>query len=352
LIENVDTEPIDIYEIEDWLPNTGSTLSSEGFIYVDDSATGRIIGRPSYPVLFYDGFSRADSNNTGWTETESSASYCRISSYEVNLRGNGSSITKSAISTANQTGIQFSYYWTGRNACEWPEDKLDVYWKPHSSGTWTKLVTHNPDTETWSLQAWNLPSSADNTTIDIRFTATTNDPNNEYIRIEYVWIKSNVATTDTPVCMPDDNFGTDFKSETWEYVYPYFQYRWSINWDFSHYPLEEDSVWDQQGCCSLYPINDYNPTLQLQPGEILEIVFQAQGSLTYSGSYFNEVFVKINEDWGSHGEDEWLYSWPTGTIIVPQYDLEATTLSEILRANALLSPDGHWWRSWHWHRRR
>lgn len=85
-------------------------------------------------------------------------------------------------------------------------------------------------------------------------------------------------------------------------------------------------------------------TLVLQPGKTLEIKFQAEGTLTYSGSYFNEVFVKINEGghWGE--DDEWMYSWPTGTIIVPQYDLQATTLNEVLRANAMLSQWGHWWR--------
>jgi hypothetical protein len=53
-------------------------------------------------------------------------------------------------------------------------------------------------------------------------------------------------------------------------------------------------------------------------------------------------------------QDEWkyVYSWPTGGVIVPQYDLEAETLSSILRANAMLDEDGFWWRSWHWWWRR
>ncbi len=355
-IENVDTVPISIYEIEDWLPATGSTLSEEGFMYVDDSASGRIIGRESYPVLFFDGFNRWDSNTVQcWTESESNSANCQIDNDRVELQIDGR-ITQSNISTENYTNIVFSYDWTGRYECE-STDRLYVDWKPSANSTWLNLGNHNIDTESWHNEEYDLPAGADNTFIDIRFYVDS-DYGDEEGRIDNVRISSSVASPDTPVCMPDDNEGTDFMSEQWEAGWPYYEYRWSITWDFSHYPGSSDQVWDfcdqssENGFCYLYPYEDYNPTLELQPGEILEIVFQAEGTLTYSGSYFNEVFVKINEGgyWGEY--DEWIYSWPTGTVIVPQYDLEAETLNSVLRANAMISPEGHWWRSWVWWWRR
>jgi hypothetical protein len=195
-----------------------------------------------------------------------------------------------------------------------------------------------------------LPSQANNTSIDIRFIGAT-DQSNEDGRLDNVRVRTNVATSYTPVCMPDQNSGTDFLYQHWEGGYPYYQYRWSLTWDFSHYPQSDDYVWDPGGFCATYPFNNFNPYLELQPGEIFEIVFQAEGTLTYSGSYFNEVFVKINEDYYGWG-GEWVYSWPTGTVIVPQYDVQAQTLRSVLRANALLSPQGRYLRSYYWWRRR
>ncbi|MFC2070843.1 choice-of-anchor J domain-containing protein [Chloroflexota bacterium] len=65
-IENVDTIDVRIYEIEDWLPATGSTLPEEGFIYVDNSAHGRII-RPT--SIAYDGLEGGISGGTGdWSD--------------------------------------------------------------------------------------------------------------------------------------------------------------------------------------------------------------------------------------------------------------------------------------------
>ena len=144
--------------------------------------------------------------------------------------------------------------------------------------------------------------------------------------------------------MPDDNEGWDeFFYETWHWD----SRRWELDWDFNYYPDENDPVWGVDGLCSGYPYADYDPYLELQPGEIFEVVFQASVTLVASGSYYDEVFVRINDEWG-WWEDDWVYSWPTGGVTVPQYDLQAETLNSILRAAAMLSPDGFWWRSWHW----
>ncbi|MFC2070842.1 hypothetical protein ACFLTB_06715, partial [Chloroflexota bacterium] len=114
--------------------------------------------------------------------------------------------------------------------------------------------------------------------------------------------------------MPDVIDGPwQFMYEDWEYDYPWWEYRWSITWDFDLYPDALDDVWDPGGTCDNYTYTDYEPYLLLHPGETFEVVFQAKGTLTYSGSYFNEVFVHIDSSWS----EGWIYSWPTGSVIVP-----------------------------------
>jgi len=144
-----------------------------------------------------------------------------------------------------------------------------------------------------------------------------------------------------PVCMPDQ--------------YPFFDENWHLDslrreleWDFDYYPDWDDPVWDAGNLCAGYQWADYDP-LVLQPGEIFIITFQATVTLSVSGSYYNEVFVRI-EDWW-YGD--WLYSWPTGGVTVPQYDLQAETLESILRASAKLEGDNKIrLRSYYWKRRR
>ncbi|MFC1847676.1 hypothetical protein ACFLW5_02555, partial [Chloroflexota bacterium] len=108
-----------------------------------------------------------------------------------------------------------------------------------------------------------------------------------------------------------------------------------------------DDVWDEGSACEGFEYVDYDPYLTLNPGEIFEITFQAEVTLTASGSYYDEVFVRIDDY-----SDNWIYSYPAAGVTVPQYDLQGETLNSILRAAAMLSPDGHWWRSWHWHSHR
>jgi hypothetical protein len=164
-----------------------------------------------------------------------------------------------------------------------------------------------------------------------------------------VKVTCNVPISFTPVCMPDDNEGTDFFTESWHSETYYL--RWELDWNFSNYPAQDDPLWDKGGVGEGYPYTgsdpyDYDPYLELQPGEIFQIVFQATVTLDASGSYYDEVFVRIGED---YWDDNWIYSWPTGEVSVPQYDLQAQTLNSILRASAMLQPNGYWWRSWHWH---
>jgi len=223
-----------------------------------------------------------------------------------------------------------------------------VEWKLSSSGTWNILAEHPLNYTSWQDASYNLPATADDTQIDIRFTGIT-DQSDEYARVDDVKVSCSNPMDITPVCMPDQNEGSDFFSEHWESD-PQYR-RWRLDWNFESYPEQDDPIWDTGGLCHGYEYVDYSPCLMLQPGETLEIVFQARVTLVASGSYYDEVFVRIENEWHGHQED-WLYSWPTGGVTVPQYDLQGQTLNSILRAAAMLSPDGHWWRSWHWWRHR
>ncbi len=342
-IENVDTVPIPIYQIEDWLPSTGSADSDESFVYVDNSAYGYIIGRSSLPVLFYDNFNRPNNNTvTYWTDSDGSGSNAQITSNYVRLR-NSVSITQPNISTAGNIGIVLSYQYRRGSTSG---GQLKVEWKLSSSGIWNTLAQHSLTTS-WQNANWNLPATADDTQIDIRFTGVASGSSQD-AQVDEVKVSSTNPVDITPVCMPDDNEDADFFTETWQSD-PQYR-RWELDWRFSNYPDQSDPVWNIGSLCNGYPYADYSPYLQLQPGEIFEIVFQATITLTASGSYYNEVFVRIEDD--DYGDDDWLYSWPTGEVTVPQYDLKAETLSSVLRAAAMLSPDGFWWRSWHWWRHR
>jgi hypothetical protein len=255
------------------------------------------------------------------------------------------SITQYDIDTTDFTGIVFSYnYWGGDTGTN---PQLQVEWKPYSSGTWNTLATHTLTSSTPTLASWNLPAGANNASIDIRFTDLT--VSTREARVDNVKVTCNVPISFTPVCMPDDNEGTDFFTESWHSETYYL--RWELDWNFSNYPAQDDPLWDKGGVGEGYPYTgsdpyDYDPYLELQPGEIFQIVFQATVTLDASGSYYDEVFVRIGED---YWDDNWIYSWPTGEVSVPQYDLQAQTLNSILRASAMLQPNGYWWRSWHWH---
>jgi hypothetical protein len=80
--------------------------------------------------------------------------------------------------------------------------------------------------------------------------------------------------------------------------------------------------------------------------------FQASANVSVSGNYPNEVFVKL-KDWNLYGDrglgqDKEVYSWPTGEVVVPAYDILTETELSILRTNAAITQEGITIRSWHW----
>ncbi|MFC1916191.1 DNRLRE domain-containing protein [Chloroflexota bacterium] len=79
--------------------------------------------------------------------------------------------------------------------------------------------------------------------------------------------------------------------------------------------------------------------------------FQALASVNVSGNYPNEVFVKL-KDWNLYGDrglgqSQEIYSWPTGEVVVPAYDILTEAEYTILRVNAAITLSGIEIRSWH-----
>ncbi len=80
--------------------------------------------------------------------------------------------------------------------------------------------------------------------------------------------------------------------------------------------------------------------------------FQALAQVDVSGNYPNEVFVKL-KDWNLYGDRglgdlKDVYSWPTGEVVVPAYDILTETEYSTLRTNAAITQLGISIKSWHW----
>ena len=181
-IENTGDTTVELKRIEDWLPSVGSSNPNDGFVYVDDS-TSAYFNRSSAPILFYDGFNRNNSNTVGnWTDGDGPQNDCKINNNKVELR-DGCAITQSAVSTVGYTNIRLSYsYWPANDAES--GDRLKVEWKPNSSSTWSTLANHGLDEDDPLLNGnYMLPTTAGNTTIDLRFTG---DTDGEYVRVDDV----------------------------------------------------------------------------------------------------------------------------------------------------------------------
>ena len=78
--------------------------------------------------------------------------------------------------------------------------------------------------------------------------------------------------------------------------------------------------------------------------------FQASANVSISGNYPNEVFTKLKDNLFDRGLDpgDMIYSWPTGEVVVPAYDILTETEHTILRSNAAITQAGIILRSWHW----
>lgn len=159
---------------------------------------------------FSESFSETSGNTVpGWTEVESNPADAKIS----NDGERASSATKEHVrledvasisNTFDTTGfdsIHLKYYWRGLSANEL-SDTLEVYWKPTSEETYSLLTSHATDTAGWSSEVdLVLPSTADNTSIDIRFVGKVS-AQSEAFYIDDI----SVAGTEIEI-IPDPIFG-------------------------------------------------------------------------------------------------------------------------------------------------
>lgn len=84
----------------------------------------------------------------------------------------------------------------------------------------------------------------------------------------------------------------------------------------------------------------YTPARTINPGDNVTGTFQAIGTLISSGNYANEVYVTTSPATAQE------YTWPTGMVIVPQYDISTQVGGTTLRVNAQVSGGGHVIKSW------
>ncbi len=87
----------------------------------------------------------------------------------------------------------------------------------------------------------------------------------------------------------------------------------------------------------------FTPTgnLYVNPGETLTLSFQVIGIVDSSGTYANEVFITAP---GALVGAE--YSWPTGGVIVPQFDIDANSGGTNLRVVTEVTGGSHNIKSW------
>ncbi len=75
-------------------------------------------------------------------------------------------------------------------------------------------------------------------------------------------------------------------------------------------------------------------------GETLTGTFQSIGTVDSSGTYANEVSIKALADVGD------AYSWPTGQVVVPQFDIESSSGGTTLKVVTEVSGGSHNIKSW------
>ena len=130
-------------------------------------------------VAFTDNFERPTGNTVGngWVETEQMQGNASLANDGVttycSLTRNGTVVTQSGIDTTGQTNITFDYDWRDNGATE-ATDSLIVEWKPSADGTFITLATHSLVQATFMSESHALPATAENTSIDIRFTVAVN----------------------------------------------------------------------------------------------------------------------------------------------------------------------------------
>ncbi len=108
------------------------------------------------------------------------------------------------------------------------------------------------------------------------------------------------------------------------------------------------------------PVSGWTISAAGSSGDTLVVRFQARVILENSGAFFNEIFSDVecpvppplnNEGVTSSAEYCSTYSWPTGGVVIPTYDVQATTGSITAQGNILIDWSGQFptggINSWH-----
>lgn len=117
-------------------------------------------------------------------------------SYHARLR-NGGSISRTFDTTARRN-IQLKYFWQGDADIDEGTDVLSVYWKKTTDPDFILLTTQSLEATTWSESVFNLPSEADDTSIDVQFVGNTNRSLEE-ARIDDVSLEGEIIDRDAPI---------------------------------------------------------------------------------------------------------------------------------------------------------
>jgi hypothetical protein len=172
--------PAQAVPVQLFFDDFGGTLDAKGWTY--DHAT----------LSSGDGVS--DPAGTPYAEIDSKK---HKSSAPQNYTG---SMLKAGISTVGYEGIVLSYYWRTANAET--VDAFNVFWRVGGSspGAWNNLSTSLSNS--WGLASFSLPSTAENTIVDINFelinnTSVGNNPlpnqDQDYARLDNVKVTGESA---------------------------------------------------------------------------------------------------------------------------------------------------------------
>lgn len=170
---------------------------------------------------FPDSFGSSSTNTvSGWVEYEEENSDAKISTSDSRTEsattghvrlGDGASITKT-VNTQGYENIKIEYYWRGDDDGEDAQgnrDTLDVLWRVSGASDFTPINEHllRCDKNNYPSCAWSslisasLPSTADDTSIEIKFLGNSNHDNDEEARVDDVKVSGDSippAPTNTP----------------------------------------------------------------------------------------------------------------------------------------------------------
>jgi hypothetical protein len=179
----------------------------------------------------------------------------------------------------------------------------------------------------------------------------------DYLPLGFTYIDGSASAA-----WPDHNSPDNDRGSGYPYNIGIFEPEIALQAD-GRYRLK----WHNKDLLDQYPPEKYDDKWDKLPNEIAlhdftiaagvtyTQTFQARADLSESGSYQNEVFIKL-KDWNIYGDRgvgvSEFYTGLTGTAIVPAYDLLAETGLSTLRASTQITVSDITVISWHWKKHR